>query len=302
MKKNLCDKVTLRDITEYSIYKREQIRVNDWKFRCMVEAMSYDQNCVLTLTYNDDCLPPYGILSMSDYQNFLKRYRKAIYPRKIRFFGCGEYGSKGGRPHYHIIIFGHCPDDCVYFYKDKKKTELYRSSFISDLWARGYITVCPKVEMNVIPYVCKYLQKFNEVSPQLYEYYNNPDKYPDEYLYIKMHWQPPFITMSRRPGIGEQALNSSMIDWNTDKLYVNGKYIRIPRYYLNRMKQAELSEPVVYRDSDDMLEFVDNCPIVTRDTSVDYLLEKRRKYWQNRFDDEKYCNSVLKFKKFKSEH
>lgn len=57
-----------------------------WAMRCMHEASLYDENCFVTLTYSPACLPAGGSVVVEDYQKFMKRLRKAIAPRKVRFF------------------------------------------------------------------------------------------------------------------------------------------------------------------------------------------------------------------------
>lgn len=57
----------------------------------------------LTLTYNDEHLPPGAQLSKRDLQLFIKRLRK-VNPG-IKYFAVGEYGTDKGRPHYHLVIF-----------------------------------------------------------------------------------------------------------------------------------------------------------------------------------------------------
>jgi hypothetical protein len=44
-------------------------------------------------------------LHKKHYQDFLKRLRKVLPQRKIKYVICGEYGTKIGRPHYHLIIY-----------------------------------------------------------------------------------------------------------------------------------------------------------------------------------------------------
>lgn len=50
-----------------------------------------------------------GVLWYYDVQCFLKRFRKYINkyygPRKFKYFAVGEYGTRYGRPHYHLVIF-----------------------------------------------------------------------------------------------------------------------------------------------------------------------------------------------------
>ena len=75
----------------------------------MMERMYWKDAAFVTLTYRDDCLPP--TLVPEDLQKYFKRLRRDLPGRKIKFFACGEYGSKekGSRPHYHAIIFGVSP-------------------------------------------------------------------------------------------------------------------------------------------------------------------------------------------------
>lgn len=65
----------------------------EWAFRCMLEASKHEQNCFITLTYNDANLPKEGVCKRSA-QLFMKRLRKSIEPLKVRYFLCGEYGAK----------------------------------------------------------------------------------------------------------------------------------------------------------------------------------------------------------------
>lgn len=255
------------DMLEYDKYHSEQTRIKQWQIRCLLEAREHDKNCVLTLTYNNDNLPDNGSLSLYDYQNFMKRLRKYVSPLHIRFFGCGEYGSKGQRPHYHIIIFGWCPNDLIFHHLDNKGLPFYLSDIVADIWNKGYIIVCPVITDTVIPYVCKYLQKFNNLPFGLVK---------------------PFITMSRRPGIGQSGFNC--LDFDNDKLYVDGKGVSIPRYYLMKLHNRDLD-----------CKNIDLRYAVGAFDKVDKLLAKRRLFWENRFDCDYYLSSVKRFKHFSTE-
>lgn len=84
----------------------------------------YEDNCFVTLTYDDESLPilktsttstsalstqlqsgSFATLCPEHLRDFLKRLRKAHAPRRLRFFGVGEYGEKYARPHYHLALF-----------------------------------------------------------------------------------------------------------------------------------------------------------------------------------------------------
>lgn len=80
--------------------------VHDWSMRMRYESQDSKSVYFITLTYDDEHLPindnGYVTLVKADLQKFFKRLRKSI---KVRYFAVGEYGSKFGRPHYHIILF-----------------------------------------------------------------------------------------------------------------------------------------------------------------------------------------------------
>ena len=92
-----------------------------WAVRCIHESSLYDENCFITLTFDNEHLPKAclkcrtvdGSLCVCQFQNFMKRFRQFVSPRVIRFFHCGEYGVKFSRPHHHACIFN-------YDFPDKK--------------------------------------------------------------------------------------------------------------------------------------------------------------------------------------
>lgn len=205
-----------------------QAKSTEWSFRIMDEVSLHNDNCFITLTYNDEHLPVDSKLGKptlfkKDLQNFMKRLRKALRPLKVRYFACGEYGSKGSRPHYHLILFGYKPSDLVFLKTTAKGEAIYTSKIIQKAWSLitgyddngdpvytpiGYISV-GDVTLDSAKYCAKYLQKLNNVPTWV---------------------EKPFITMSNRPGIGFNAFNPSCL--SGDRIYHNGKGIKVPRYYL----------------------------------------------------------------------
>lgn len=77
-----------------------------WTHRILLESMRHESSCFITLTYDDDHYPEGGSLVKKDFQDWLKRFRKALEPIKVRYYACGEYGTVTHRPHYHACIFG----------------------------------------------------------------------------------------------------------------------------------------------------------------------------------------------------
>ena len=72
----------------------------------LLEATQHQDSCFVTLTYNQETMPDGASLEPTHFKNWLKRFRKALAPQKIRFYGVGEYGDKTERPHYHAALFG----------------------------------------------------------------------------------------------------------------------------------------------------------------------------------------------------
>ena len=184
-------------------------KASEWSYRVMREYDFYGRiGCVLSLTYDNAHVPLDGSVNRRDLQLFLKRLRKHIEPVKIRYFGCGEYGTLNGRPHYHLVVIGWQPDDLVFVKRSKKNTILYRSKTVEKLWSQGICAVAD-VTADSVRYSAKYLQKlyFNETSGKT----------------------PPFLTMSTHPGFGAfEAIDRV----KSDSVYVNGVRKKVPRYYL----------------------------------------------------------------------
>jgi len=78
--------------------------------RTMLESLAHEDNCFLTLTYQDSFLPKLSdgraTLCPPHLRDFLKRLRKAFAPARLRYYAVGEYGGQTERPHYHLAVFG----------------------------------------------------------------------------------------------------------------------------------------------------------------------------------------------------
>lgn len=185
-------------------------RARQWAVRCMHEASLYEHNCFLTLTYREECCPE--SLNKDDFVRFMKRLRKK-YGFGIRFFHCGEYGDKRGRPHHHVILFNHD-------FRDKKpmlgKTDLFTSDELDKLWPYGYSTI-GRVTFESAGYVARYSMK-KVVGEGADDWYAGRVR---EYL-----------TMSRRPGIGTWWIETWHRDiYPSDQMIVNGVVTKPPRFY-----------------------------------------------------------------------
>lgn len=199
-------------------------RSKQWALRCVKESKKYDKTCFLTLTYNDHFLPQNNSLVKSDLQKFIKRLRKAIEPVKIRYFACGEYGSKGERPHYHLCIFGWSPDD-MQVYNDGIRYFRY-SKQLEKLWKFGFVSV-GELTFKSCFYVAQYVQK----------------KIGKEVLGDRT---PEFLLMSTRPAICRDFFESDLhAICERGFVFCNGSKVKVPRYadkLLERQNPRDFAE------------------------------------------------------------
>lgn len=73
----------------------------------LLEDKVHEASTFLTLTYEDEALDAFGWeLNFDHLQTYLKDIRAHFHPTKLRFYGVGEYGDEGGRPHFHIMLYG----------------------------------------------------------------------------------------------------------------------------------------------------------------------------------------------------
>lgn len=211
-----------------------------WATRCTLEAIAHPdwQNYFITLTYDEKnkpktkstkyklCKDTYieykddgtwnGYLEPKDLTKFIKdlrAYYKYHYNHDgIRFFACGEYGSKGQRPHYHLIIFNLPLNlkkiDRVNVTKWGKEPVWY-SQEIDQIWGKGLVAI-GEVTWSSCAYVARYMMKKQKGN----------DEQTDKEYYLKKGQTPEFVRMSRMPGIG-----SDYYDINRDKIYFNDEII-----------------------------------------------------------------------------
>lgn len=197
----------------------------------MHEASLHEDNCFLTLTYNDENLPDNNSLELRAFQLFIKRLRKRFGPN-IRFFHCGEYGELSGRPHYHAILFNFdFPDKVLYSCRDNNR--LYSSSICSELWPFGFNTI-GDVTFESAAYVARYVLK-KQVGKDAASYYERVNPETGEVVKIAAE----YATMSRRPGIGRGWYERFKTDaYPSDFVVHDGVKMRPPKVY-DRYLEAE---------------------------------------------------------------
>lgn len=201
-------------------------RSRQWANRCMLELPYHNQSWFITLTYDDEHIPKSecitedgeyienGTLRKKDLSDFMKRLRRAYEyhtdnENKLRFFGCGEYGSKTMRPHFHVIVFGLelPPGDLLFYKRNFRGDNYYNSKLVSSCWKNGF-SVLGDVSWESCAYVARYIMKKHLGK--------------DSDFYERYNIAPEFTLMSRRPGIAKQYYED-----HKDELF-NNDFVSVP--------------------------------------------------------------------------
>lgn len=184
-------------------------RTLSWTLRLLLELSEHTLSDFVTLTYSPErCVT---VLDYRDIELFMKRLRRST-PARVRFFCCGEYGGKTGRPHWHVLLYGHRLPE--------------RGLSHIEQWPFGHV-FSGEIERNSAMYVCRYTLKSADKSGL-----------------------PQIVRMSRRPGIGMNAirrLGSTLAKTIPDMPYVppvlsySGKSYWLDRHAYKAMVDAYLN-------------------------------------------------------------
>lgn len=236
-----------------------------WADRCMLEAQYHKHNIFLTLTYDNEHLPPcrdgspVHSLRKRDLQLFMKRLRKKFGDQTIRFYACGEYGSsaKSFRPHYHLILFGlELPD--LKLLNKKNGFLYYTSDTISNLWPYGF-HIASDVSWDTCAYVARYVMK--------------KQKGKGKEIYEELNFEPEFTLMSRRPGIGKQYYDDHN-DIVVNDTYIptkdGSKRIRSNRYF-DKLFDIEYPNTLEFIKEDRKISALQREWLLDSQSSMDFL-------------------------------
>ncbi len=203
-----------------------------WAVRMVHEQRMHESSVFVTLTIDDENLNENSELCSKDFSGFIKRLRKTQ-ERRISFFGCGEYGERGGRPHYHALLFGvDFLDRDIGF--DSSRPDVWRSKTLENTWGRG---LCEggTVTMASASYVAGYVRKkvrakdFTRANPV-----------------TGVLKRSEFARMSLRPAIGRGWIERWWRDvYPRDYVVIEGVKAKPPRYY---DKWLDLAHPEVMEE------------------------------------------------------
>ncbi|AZL82897.1 replication initiator protein [Apis mellifera associated microvirus 21] len=217
-----------------------------WAVRCVHEAQMHDENCFITLTYDEQNLKS-DKLVYTDFQTFAKNLRTNLFqelldsifpnqpqklqrklwnefskerkdelynPKKISIFVTGEYGDKKKRPHWHALIFNWRPNDCEYKYSNDRGDKCFSSQTLNDLWPHG-VAELGSITFESAGYCARYAAKK---------------------LHHGRDGEHPFEPISKKSG--KNAIGKSFIAEHWQSIFTHGniqlpdgKNCSIPRYY-----------------------------------------------------------------------
>ena len=214
-------------------------RARDWAIRCQLELQEHDCAAWVTLTYDEQHVPrPFDqavpTLRKADLSAYIKRLRARVHPRQVRFFGVGEYGEQGNRPHYHVIVYG--------LPREERHLE--------GAWTFGFARADPVTPAS-IAYTAGYAQKkiaqaaaFTLPQPFVCEDPSADVVDPETGEVIAegiriWEFEQPFRLPSRRPGIGAAA-RRHVGSWRRSAIW-RGQEVPVPRY-LHAAWEAVASE------------------------------------------------------------
>lgn len=234
-----------------------------WATRCVLEAQKYEHNYFVTLTYH----PHYEYLitqhnscvvedtgeflewdsltlvpdQLKKFMKDLRRYYEYHFNHTgIRFFACGEYGSKKMRPHFHLILFN-CPiPDLKYECMNYNGDSYFSSQIFNKLWSVnndpknpiGFVTI-GECNFDTCSYVARYMMKKQKGLNSSY--------------YSDLGLVPPFTRSSRMPGIARDYYDSERDKiYDLDSLVITdgsgkARKVRPPKYF-DRLYDIECPE------------------------------------------------------------
>ena len=231
-------------------------RSRQWAMRCMHEAQLHQNNCFITLTYDDTHLPSDQSLHYRDFQLFIKRLRKRYPTTKISYYMAGEYGENFGRPHYHACIFGLDFHDKKLWKRTSSGSLIYRSSDLETLWPFGYSSI-GDVNFESAAYVARYIMK-KQTGKEAEKHYQYSDLESGEIIQMT----PEFNKMSLKPAIGLNWYKKYKSDvYPHDYVVLRGQKIKPPKYYDNLYKNDnpfEYEKIIAIRENGAKLNHADN--------------------------------------------
>lgn len=251
---------------------------NTWVTRLMEEE-KHSRSCqFVTLTYDDFNLPKtkkgLPTLVKKDLQDFINLLRTYC---PFRYFAIGEYGDKGSRPHYHLIIFNFFPvtdpkTGNIVYHRDWDKITKQQimsnvdiEAVIYKAWRKKGLVDVQNLEGGAIRYVAYYT-----VDPTVRSVDNDQQK--------------QFAIMSKRPPIGYQYYTDKANQryhfgsLNLDRFCYQAPYGKtiLPRIYRKKLytsKQVEKLVELNQQKEDEKFKYVKDVKKYAKAKQEAYIME-----------------------------
>lgn len=223
-------------------------KARQWMVRMVCESSLYDENCFVTLTYDDQHVPADYGLDARHVQLFFKRLRWTIAEnqddRRIRHYTACEYGGKTGRPHYHPIIFNWWPPDATFHFQNKFGDHVYKSSILTATWGMGDVTV-GRVTPRSCGYVARYVtKKIKGNDDYAHDHYHRLSPIDGQFYNVT----PEFALMSSKPGIGYNWAKKFKHDYYPKGfITIDGKKQGAPQFFMDMLSDEEKREVFHFR-------------------------------------------------------
>lgn len=188
-----------------------------WCFRLSKEMERSHNASFWTFTYEEAPLSQNGLptLKKRDFQNFIKKLRHKA--PNLKYYACGEYGSKTYRPHYHAILFN------LPLYLSNKPYEM------EGIWQHGFTHVGTVTQASLL-YVTKYQLKKQDFNKDII------NTITGEILKDDREKEKSF--MSKK--LGDNYLTPNMVNYHVSHMLgaiplAEGKFTSMPRYYKDKI-------------------------------------------------------------------
>lgn len=200
-------------------------QAREWAIRLTHEARHHDDAWFLTLTYDDEHIPPSGSLDARDPTLFLKRLRRKYPGRRLSYYLCGEYGERTERPHYHAVLCGLPLLDRARL-PDRTGVPVWTSDTLGDTWGLG-LHEFSSVTFGAAAYVAGYVRKKVRTRYDRTRW-SRVDPATGELIEIAREYS----RMSRRPAIGRGWIERFWRDvYPRDYVVIDGREFNPPRFY-----------------------------------------------------------------------
>lgn len=213
-------------------------------------------NCFVTLTYDNQSLP--SILEFQQkiqFKKFIKKLRKSLGSKKIKYIASHEYGGKTFRPHHHLIIFGWSPATQKFLKDTPAGYPIFRSPHLEKLWQHGYSSTA-EANAKTAYYVASYALKGKK-----HEYINQDG----EIIVVS-------DTMTASNGIG-----LAFAEKNLQQLIDSESHV--PRYYKKKLFEQN---PLLHEQHDERISS-QNRNKSDHEKLAKFVIEDQKKKMKNNF-------------------